>query len=318
MSASRHALTRVLISSPWGNRPLATPRHHVAAETGIMGILPAFRSPIISFSRSNLIESQGYSVIDGEVNNNIAILIFMRWLLACQKSSLFRDLLRAYGHDAWTCDLEPSEGDPQYHLQMDAVEVAYSGGWDAMYACPECRYLCSSGQHRNDKPGQRTTADVDAAASFFMKMVNAPIKHKAIENSIGIMSSRYRKPDQIIQPYQFGDDASKGTCLWLENFPKLTVDPALYVQPRMVNGKPRWANQTDSGQNRMAPSPTRSADRARNYPGIVSAMAYQWGYLVNNLQPERGEAMQNFTPDSVFNVGQIHCEHALSFATVRV
>lgn len=205
----------------------------------------------------------------------------MRWLLACQKSTLLRDLLRAYGHDAWTCDLQECEGDPQYHLHTDAIAVAYSGEWDAMYACPECRFLCSSGQHRNDKPGQRTSADVDAAAAFFIQMVNAPIKLKAIENSIGIMSTRYRKPDQIIQPYQFGDDASKQTCLWIEGIPPLTLDLSLYVQPRMVNGKPRWANQTDSGQNRLAPSPTRSADRARNYPGIAYAMAYQWGHLGN-------------------------------------
>lgn len=203
----------------------------------------------------------------------------MRWLLACQKSSLLRDLLRIEGHDAWTCDLEPSEGDPTYHLQIDAIEVAWSGYWDAMFACPECRNLCSSGQHRNDKPGQRTSADVNAADFFFMTLMLAPIKYIAVENSIGIMSTRYRKPDQIIQPYQFGDDASKGTCLWLKGFPKLVADPAWYVQPRWVNGKPRWSNQTDSGQNRLGPSLTRSADRARNYPGIVFAIAQQWGSL---------------------------------------
>jgi len=201
----------------------------------------------------------------------------MRWLLACQKSALLRDLLRLQGHDAWTCDLQPSEGDPRFHIQGDAILAAYSGGWDAMFACPECRYLCSSGQHRNDKPGQRTSADVEDAAAFFMAMALAPIKLKAVENSIGIMSKRYRKWDQLIQPYQFGDNASKGTCLWLEGLPPLVIDPTDYVEPRMVEGKPRWANQTDSGNNKLAPSPTRSADRARNYYGIVLAMAAQWG-----------------------------------------
>lgn len=201
----------------------------------------------------------------------------MRWLLACQKSSVLRDLLRIAGHDAWTCDLEPSEGNPQFHLQRDALEVAYSEHWDAMFACPECRFLCSSGQHRNNKPGQRTSADVDAAARFFMGMIDAPIERIAVENSIGIMSTRYRKPDQIIQPYQFGDDASKGTCLWLKGLPKLIPNPSWYVQPRMIDGKPRWSNQTDSGQNRLGPSQTRSADRARNYVGIICAMAAQWG-----------------------------------------
>lgn len=221
----------------------------------------------------------------------------MRWLLACQKSSLLRDLLRLQGHDAWSCDLQPSEGDSRYHLQRDAVEVAYNGTWDVMFACPECRCLCSSGQHRNDKPGQRTSAEVEAAAEFFMLMVNAPIRHKAIENSIGIMSTRYRKPHQIIQPHQFGDDASKATCLWLEGLPPLV--PTLHIPPRWVCcsitlppgvgkygcavcegenvARPRWGNQTNSGQNKLGPSPTRSADRARNYVGIVCAIADQWG-----------------------------------------
>lgn len=199
----------------------------------------------------------------------------MRWLLACQRSTLLRDLLRCMGHDAWTCDLEPCEGDPAFHLQRDAIEVAYGGHWDAMFACPECRYLCSSGQHRNNKPGQRTTADVDAAARFFIAMVNAPIERIAVENSIGIMSMRYRKWDQLIQPHQFGEDASKGTCLWLKGLPRR--NQTRHVLPRIIDGKPRWANQTDSGQNRLPPSPTRSADRARNYFGIVCAMGQQWG-----------------------------------------
>ena len=201
----------------------------------------------------------------------------MRWLLACQKSGLFRQLLRNMGHDAWTCDLEPSEDDSPYHLQCDVSTIAYDGTWDAMYACPECRFLCSSGQHRTNKPGQRTSADVDRAAEFFMLLVNAPIRRKAIENSVGIMSTRYRKPDQIIQPYNFGEDASKATCLWLFDLPSLF--PTRIIFGRVVNGKRRWANQTDSGQNRLSPSITRSADRARNYPGIVQAMAAQWGNL---------------------------------------
>jgi len=171
----------------------------------------------------------------------------VRWLLACQKSGYLRTLLRARGHDAWTCDLEPAEDGSEFHLQMDAKRAALQY-WDALFACPECRFLCSSGQHRTDKPGQRTQGDVEAAVDFFMFFVDLPIPLKAIENSIGIMSTRYRKPDQIIHPYQFGDDASKATCLWLFDLPPLM--PTKPFPPRLVmhNGKmrARWGNQTDS------------------------------------------------------------------------
>lgn len=201
----------------------------------------------------------------------------MRWLLGCQKSGLLRELLRARGHDAYTCDLEPAEDGSPFHLQRSVLDVIEPGRWDAAIFMPECRYLCSSGQHRTGKPGQRTQMDVDAAVAFFMALVNAPIERIAIENSIGIMSTIYREPDQIIQPHEFGEDASKATCLWLKGFPPLF--PTRIVYPRMVDRKPRWANQTDSGQNRMPPSPTRSADRARTYPGIARAMDEQWGTL---------------------------------------
>jgi len=99
----------------------------------------------------------------------------------------------------------------------------------------------------------------------------------ALENPKGCISSRIRKPDQTIQPYQFGDDASKATCLWLVNLPPLK--PTSYVEPRLVNGKPRWANQTDSGQNRLTPSEDRWKERSRTFPGIAEAMADQWSCL---------------------------------------
>ncbi len=127
-----------------------------------------------------------------------------------------------------------------------------------------------------------------------MDVAHAPVKRKCIENPISIMSTLWRKPDQIIQPYEFSDDASKKTCLWLEGLPKLVIDPAKYVEPRWVcecgsvqrykvtcprcrtfKWKPRWANQTDSGQNRLGPSEHRAMDRARTYPGIAEAFT-QW------------------------------------------
>lgn len=234
----------------------------------------------------------------------------MRVLVACERSGVVREAFRKRGHDAWSCDLEPAMDISQFHIQKDAVEVSRWPGvrsaksyWHLMLAFPECRFLSSSGMHRTGKPNQRTQADVEAAASFFMQMVAAPVEKIAVENSIGIMSTRYRKPDQIIHPYQFGEDAEKHTCLWLKNLPRLSSTefflPRLVCQNRECGetltwedlplkhhiclvcnmGKmlPRWSNQTDSGQNRLGPSPTRSAIRARTYQGIADAMAEQWG-----------------------------------------
>jgi hypothetical protein len=110
-------------------------------------------------------------------------------------------------------------------------------------------------------------------------LMNLPAHHIAIENPVGIISSRIRPADQYIQPYWFGADASKKTGLWLKNLPHLC--PNEYVLPRMVNGKPRWGNQTDGGQNKLGPSPTRAHERSRTYPGIARAMAVQWSYHIN-------------------------------------
>lgn len=105
--------------------------------------------------------------------------------------------------------------------------------------------------------------------------MNAPIPKIAMENPIGCLSTKYRKPDQIIQPYNFGDNASKSTCLWLKGLPLL--EKTKFIEPRMINGKPRWANQTDSGQNNLGPSEDRWKERSKTYQGIADAMAIQWG-----------------------------------------
>ena len=107
--------------------------------------------------------------------------------------------------------------------------------------------------------------------------MNLPVERIAIENPVGCISTRIRKYDQMVQPYEYGDDASKRTCLWLKGLPKLQPNPGDYVSPRMVDGKPRWANQTDSGQNRLGPSDTRWKERSKTYPGIAKAMAEAWG-----------------------------------------
>lgn len=198
----------------------------------------------------------------------------MRVLVACECSGAVRDAFRARGHIAVSCDLNPSETKTLWHVQRDAVEVMGQGSWDMLIAFPPCTYLSVSGLHWNGRVEGRADK-TEAALSFFRKFLDSGIPKIAIENPVGCASTRIRKPDQIVQPYQFGADASKATCLWLVGLPKLR--PTQFIEPRMVGGKRRWANQTDSGQNRLGPSPTRAADRARTYQGIADAMASQWG-----------------------------------------
>ncbi len=180
--------------------------------------------------------------------------------------------LRKLGHEAFSCDLEPcSGGHPEWHIQGDVLDVL-EDGWDAMLAFPTCTYLCSSGLHWNKRVKGRADK-TDDALLFVRVLMDADIDKILIENPIGCISTRIRKPDQMIQPYEYGDDASKKTCLWLNNLPHLV--PTEYVEPRIVDGKKRWANQTDSGQNRLGPSEDRAKIRSRTYPGIAKAMATQ-------------------------------------------
>ena len=197
----------------------------------------------------------------------------MRVLVACEFSGVVRDAFQARGHYAMSCDLLPSDSPKGLHYQGDIRDIL-GQPWDLMIAHPPCTYLSVSGLHWNKKRPERARQTEDAI-DFVSLLLDAPIPKIALENPIGILSSRIRKPDQIIQPYQFGDDASKATCLWLKNLPKLR--PTHMVEPRMVNGKPRWSNQTDSGQNRLGPSPDRWKLRSITYQGIANAMASQWG-----------------------------------------
>ncbi len=199
----------------------------------------------------------------------------MKILVACEYSGRVRDAFRAAGHDAWSCDLLPCDADPAYHIQGDVVPLL-GQGWDLMVAHPPCTYLCSSGLHWNKRVEGRQ-AKTEAALDFVRTLLSCPIPRVAIENPVGCISTRIRKPDQTIQPWQFGHDASKATCLWLKGLPLLR--PTAIISPRMVNGKPRWANQTDSGQNRLGPSTDRWKIRSETYSGIATAMAQQWGTL---------------------------------------
>jgi hypothetical protein len=149
-----------------------------------------------------------------------------------------------------------------------------------MIAHPPCTYLCSSGLHWNSRRPERAQQTAEAL-DFVRLLLNAPVPFIALENPIGCISSKIRKPDQIIQPWQFGDDASKATCLWLKGLPPLNPTNVL------LGGKfARRANQTPSGQNNLGPSPDRWKERSKTYPGIADAMANQWGdYLLKKISP---------------------------------
>lgn len=198
----------------------------------------------------------------------------MRVLIACEFSGTVRSAFEDLGHDAWSCDLLPSDTIGN-HYQGDVRDIL-NDEWDLMIAHPPCTYLCSSGLHWNKRRPERVSL-TEEALEFVRLLLDAPIPRIALENPVGCISTRIRPYDQAIQPYQFGHDASKKTCLWLKNLPPLR--PTLFVEPRIVNGRSRWGNQTDSGQNKLPPSADRWAIRSETYPGIAAAMANQWGNL---------------------------------------
>ena len=216
----------------------------------------------------------------------------MRVLVACEYSGRVRDAFRALGHDAMSCDLLPTDVEGPHH-QGDVMDVV-NDGWDLMIAHPPCTYLTIAAewaykdeQKKNMKPGtlvgQSRRDAREEAIRFVLSLANAPIERIAIENPVGVLSSRWRDPDQFIQPYEYGEDASKKTCLWLKNLPSLV--PTGLVPPRLARSADgrsysfRWANQTDSGQNKEPPSDDRWKIRSTTWQGWANAMAKQWGQL---------------------------------------
>jgi hypothetical protein len=194
----------------------------------------------------------------------------MRVLVACEYSGTVRDAFAALGHDAMSCDILPTDR-PGNHYQGDVRDVL-DDGWDLMIAHPPCTYLSVSGIHWNNRG--RGWEETEKSLGFVRLLMGSDIPRIALENPVSIISSRIRKPDQIIHPHQFGHDASKATCLWLKNLPKLQATES--IAPRIINGKSRWGNQTDSGQNKLAPSKDRWKIRSTTYTGIAEAMAAQW------------------------------------------
>lgn len=221
----------------------------------------------------------------------------MRVLVACESSGRVREAFRALGHDAWSNDLLPAEDGSNYHMQVDALVAMKEAEWDLMIAHPPCTYLCNSGvwalkvldkEYYKDTDVVRRKAyvnkvnsrwfDMEDAREFFMTLWEANIPKIVIENPVPHKYAKLPPYTQTIQPYMFGDDASKRTCLWVKGLEPLSIPPKdQWVPPRIVNGLPRWSNQTDSGQNKLGPSETRASERSRTYHGIANAFAAQWG-----------------------------------------
>jgi site-specific DNA-cytosine methylase len=185
----------------------------------------------------------------------------MRVLIACEYSATVRDAFRRRGYDAWSCDLLPTEGDDRYHIQGDVLLLleGMNGPWDLMIAHPPCTHLAVSGSRWfKDKRAEQAEA-----LDFVRRLMDAPIPRIAIENPISVISTKIRKPDQIIQPWQFGHGETKATCFWLKNLP--------FLKPtNIVDGR-------EAKVHRMSPGPNRWKERSRTYAGVAEAMAEQWG-----------------------------------------
>jgi len=182
----------------------------------------------------------------------------VRVLVACEFSGIVREAFKAIGHDAWSCDLLPTEIEGN-HLQTDVLTIL-DQNWDLMIAHPPCTYIAVSGNRWYHSSPKRKEA-----LKFVQELLEAPINKICLENPVSVISSQIRKPDQIIQPWMFGHGETKKTCLWLKNLPELTPT-------KVVSGREQriW---------RMSPSKDRAKERSRTYIGVAKAMAEQWGVV---------------------------------------
>ncbi|MBJ6120891.1 hypothetical protein [Sphingomonas mollis] len=205
----------------------------------------------------------------------------IRVLIACEYSATVRDAFRARGFDAWSCDLLPTEGNASWHIEGDALASAYSGSWDLMIAHPPCTDLAVSGARHLE--AKRADGRQQRALDFVRQLLDAPIPHIALENSVSIISSQVRKPDQIIQPWQFGHAETKTTRLWTKGLPKLTHTDV--VEPDYMRNADGTYYRDKKGKRysrihfmsgRMKDT-ERWKERSRTYHGIADAMAKQWG-----------------------------------------
>ena len=199
----------------------------------------------------------------------------MKVLVACEESQEVCRAFRALGHEAYSCDIEPcSGGHPEWHLQCDALEMLKLP-WDMIIAHPPCTHLSSSGARWF--PEKRADGRQQQGIDFFMSFTRADCPHIAVENPVGIMSTQYRKPDQIIQPWMFGHPEKKATCLWLKGLPKLepTNDVSAYMRTLPKSRQERL--------HYLPPGPDRARIRSRTFPGIAKAMAEQWGGICSEV-----------------------------------
>lgn len=200
----------------------------------------------------------------------------LRVLVACEYSGKVREAFRKLGYDAWSCDLLPSDDNSPYHIQGDVTELLKQD-WDMIIAFPPCTHLAVSGSKYFEQ--KRKDGRQQQGIDFFMLFANHPCPKIAIENPVGIMSTKWCKPDQIVQPYMFGHPESKKTCLWLKGLPKLEPTNLL---PLPKSG--RWQNQTTDGQNKLMVDgkwigfndPRTPHLRSMTYQGLADAMASQW------------------------------------------
>lgn len=229
--------------------------------------------------------------------------IDMNVLVACEESQRVCTAFREKGHNAFSCDILPcSGGHPEWHIMqdvvplldgrcrfktMDGIEHSIDGRWDMIISHPPCTYLTVAANklYNIEKYGEKAVKRLEArekAIEFFMAFVNADCERKAIENPIGVISTRYRKPDQIIQPYQFGHPVRKSTCLWLYNLPKLNTTNIVDFECIHSNGKsggysgPSWVVKDENGKILSYKDPRVAKARSKTYEGIANAMADQW------------------------------------------
>jgi len=195
----------------------------------------------------------------------------MKVLIACEYSGIVRDAFAYKGHDAWSCDILPTES-PGNHYQGDVLEHL-DKGWDLMIAHPPCTHLAVSGA-RWFTEGKKPWSLQEDALNFVRKLLDAPIDKIALENPVSVISTKIKKPNQIIQPFQFGHDVSKKTCLWLKNLPNLK--PTKIVKPDIVE-KNGYKMSRHHWETFKLPSKIRGKVRSRFYEGIAQAMADQWG-----------------------------------------
>lgn len=211
----------------------------------------------------------------------------MKILIACEYSGRVREAFRKLGHDAWSCDLLPSDDNSPYHIQGDVLDIL-NDGWDMMIAHPPCTYLSGAGnrwfneERYGDKARQRK-ADREEALRFVEQLYNAPINLVAVENPIGYLSKNFHKPDQIIQPYQFGEPHIKATCLWLKGLPPLTYTTPEAEKPEPLGITIRKPSKYYKGGEVKKHYFTQLAktrtghERSYTFQGIANAMAEQWG-----------------------------------------